>query len=1441
MPKIFISYRRQDSAEVTKRLHGRLEGHFQPGSVFYDIDSIPPGVDFRKRLSGSVEQSDALLAVIGNSWLDAAFQEGPKQGQRRLDDPDDYVRIEIEAALSLGVPVIPVLVDGAFMPKGEALAPGMRDLAYRNAAEVRFGPEFNVHVDRLIHSLKDLIKDQQELWDGLERAKKVADEEPEISLNRARKVLERIVREVYERRIGEPTGTRSLEKIVERLVQEWYLPDKFDLDSLLATRNRAKGLTTAEAERALTQLTEVLEWYTEVEQPDGVGQLPAPKRQPEPTSTKTADRSPTTRITVVPKGLRSFDAKDAKFFLELLPGPRDEEGLPESIRFWKYRIESTDELTFTVGVIYGPSGCGKSSLMKAGLLPRLSDNVASIYVETTAADTESRLLKGLRRHCTQLSANLDLMDTIAALRQGQALGKGQKLLIVLDQFEQWLHAKPQPENAELVRALRQCDGERVQTIVMVRDDFWVALSRFMSCLQIELVEGQNMALVDLFDLRHAKKVLTAFGRAFGALPDVLAKDQESFLDKAVEGLAQDGRVISVRLALFADMMKSKPWTLASLKAVGGTEGVGVTFLEETFSAANATPNHRLHQKGARVVLKTLLPEQGTDIKGNMRSRQELMEASGYADRPTAFDELIRILDNDVRLITPTDPEGLSGEGSEASLDAQNSPGTREGQPSGSKGPAIRHYQLTHDYLVPSLRAWLTRKQKETRRGRAELRLAERAAVWNAKSENRQLPSIWEYFNVRLLTDGKKWTAPQRKMMSRAARVLGIRSCLVGLAILIAAAIGLAVNARLQFRENSNFASARVEALLAAKTADVGHLLGQLDKYHGWAVPFLKDVIDSKDRTAKEKLHARLALIKEDPSQAESVLDALLDARVEELPVIITSLKPHKKLVEQRLWQTVMGGASGPRLHAAAALVAYDPENVAWQKVRADVVTGLVSVAAADSKSWIHRFRAIGGVLTAPLEDCFKDRNPMHASERSQAAAALADFLKDDPQKLMELILLADNGAEFAPFLDALRAHRAACVDKFHTLVNRAARLDPEDVRDAFWRKPANAAVCLFGLGDLEAVWPLLRHSENPSLRSFIVDRLARFGADTTPLISRLGQEEDPSTRQALILALGDFDPGKFSSQERQALVEHLQGLYRRDADAGVHSAAGWTLRRYQAAEAVKRLDAEFQKTTKTSDSEKRRWFINSQGQTFVVVDGPTDVRTGDAREKASPPKSVNIGRRFAVATCEVTVEQFEKFRHQYNPYRAYAPQPDCPANNVSWYDAAAYCNWLSAQEGIPKNQWCYEPNKKGEYAEGMTIPAESLQRTGYRLPAEVEWEYVCRANTTTSFCFGQPEELLSRYAWYLDNSQQASQPIGRLKPNALGLFDVHGNVYEWCQDRGDGGDRLGNETVKSGDSRVERSGAFNDRPSDVRSANREMKVANTRSFRIGFRPARTCR
>src|SRR5262249_33565883 len=158
----------------------------------------------------------------------------------------------------------------------------------------------------------------------------------------------------------------------------------------------------------------------------------------------------------------------------------------------------------------------------------------------------------------------------------------------------------------------------------------------------------------------------------------------------------------------------RPWTPASLRGVGGTMGVGATFLEETFCAPGAPPERRYHQKAARAVLKALLPDSGIEIKGHVRSGAELLTVSGYAGRRRDFEGLLTVLDSEVRLITPTDPEGTGWATEVADTSATRPAGQPELSPSStsesSSRPAPRYYQLTHDYLVPSLRDWLTRKQ-----------------------------------------------------------------------------------------------------------------------------------------------------------------------------------------------------------------------------------------------------------------------------------------------------------------------------------------------------------------------------------------------------------------------------------------------------------------------------------------------------------------------------------------------------------------------------------------------------------------------------------------------------------------------------------------------------------------------------------------------------------
>ena len=148
---IAISYRREDSTSVAARLHDRLRAEFGKENVFMDFDSIPYGVDFREHIKRTLERADVVVAVVGPGWLGAQ-----KEASRRIDDPSDFVRLEIAGALQRGIPVIPVLVDDTLMPKPDALPPDLQSFAFRNALILDSGIDFHHHADRLVAGIRQL-------------------------------------------------------------------------------------------------------------------------------------------------------------------------------------------------------------------------------------------------------------------------------------------------------------------------------------------------------------------------------------------------------------------------------------------------------------------------------------------------------------------------------------------------------------------------------------------------------------------------------------------------------------------------------------------------------------------------------------------------------------------------------------------------------------------------------------------------------------------------------------------------------------------------------------------------------------------------------------------------------------------------------------------------------------------------------------------------------------------------------------------------------------------------------------------------------------------------------------------------------------------------------------------------------------------------------------
>ena len=143
--RIFISYRRQDSAYPAGWLYDRLAERFGPDQIFKDVDSIELGDDFVETITNAVGSCDILLALIGQEWLDVASSDG----SRRLDDPDDFVRLEIEAALQREVLLIPILVEGALMPRADQLPPSIAPLVRRQALELS-PTRFRADTERLL-------------------------------------------------------------------------------------------------------------------------------------------------------------------------------------------------------------------------------------------------------------------------------------------------------------------------------------------------------------------------------------------------------------------------------------------------------------------------------------------------------------------------------------------------------------------------------------------------------------------------------------------------------------------------------------------------------------------------------------------------------------------------------------------------------------------------------------------------------------------------------------------------------------------------------------------------------------------------------------------------------------------------------------------------------------------------------------------------------------------------------------------------------------------------------------------------------------------------------------------------------------------------------------------------------------------------------------------
>ncbi|TWU58192.1 bifunctional serine/threonine-protein kinase/formylglycine-generating enzyme family protein [Rubripirellula reticaptiva] len=1056
---------------------------------------------------------------------------------------------------------------------------------------------------------------------------------------------------------------------------------------------------------------------------------------------------------MVPRGLRSYGRHDADFFHRLIPGPCDREWVPESLRFWERRVAGRDEIEPPrIGVLYGPSGCGKSSFVKAGLLPLLDQNVETVFVEATRDETELRLLRGVRRLRPNLTLDATLTDALADTRRRREASAGPKLLLVIDQFEQWLHGRAEEDDRDLVNALRQCDGHTVQCLLLVRDDFWLALSRFMATLEVPLRQNHNAALVDLFGTSHARNVLAEFGVAYGRLPashEDRTDEQNRFLDRAIDGLSQTGKVFPVRLALFVEMVKTQPWEIQTIERLGGVEGIGLQFLEESFSSDLAPAAQRTHEPAVRKVLRTLLPEPNVDIKGKMQSEQTLLEASGYQGQLSLFDEMICILDKELRLITPTDPAGTTS-GDESI--SQSSDG-------------IAYYQLTHDFLVPAIERWITKGQRETHRGRAELRLAEYVAMWKVKPISKYLPSWFDWAAIRVLSSPDRWNGIEKKMMRSATRLHLIRSLWVAGTMISVALLGWGI-------QNRSHAIAAVNQLQTVRTDQVSEVLKVIRDQGSFATGPLRHSLEKVEINSRDEIVNRLGLLQTSENQRRPLLKRVVDLDLpmvmvvgeqlgrlsrKEVEPLVALLKDSDQLPSRRLRAAIMLGF--PTEEDASSLVsmsASDAETIVSELLHHAMVV------PQDNSHLISGLKPFRDELLLPLSE--RIVQPDDTPVRSLATSLATQFYANSPADLLSLFLPASFEQQETMLL-ALENQWALVNDQIREIVFTEIDVNlPDPAYDLLARRRGVAAALLHRLGQAESTWPLLRHTDRPHVRAYLINRIGPLGGDFDVLLTRFSREPDASVRRAIVLAMGGFAWSEISKPSQSQALLVIKDAFKNDPDPGTHSATQWLLKRWQQ---MDWLDKEIDRQSKLGMDPRKNWFVNGEGQTMVILDARDDP---------------DIGRVFAIGTGEVTVDQFRRFQPEQYYYQHRSPTGDCPMGMVDWYDCARYTRWLSEQLG--------DDGADG-YAADLSAASDDqsydgvLEGNSYRLPTAAEWRFACAALTKSRRYFGYSDALADDYYWYYETSVNDEKenryfPAATKMPNDFGMFSMYDGVREWC-------------------------------------------------------------
>ena len=636
---------------------------------------------------------------------------------------------------------------------------------------------------------------------------------------------------------------------------------------------------------------------------------------------------------------------------------------------------------------------------------------------------------------------------------------------------------------------------------------------------------------------------------------------------------------------------------------------------------------------------------------------------------------------------------------------------------------------------------------------------------------------------------------------------------VALAFLLCFSLGSGV---LWERLQASRASGLVESLGTCESNEVPGILSALNDYKHWAEPRLLESLaieQEHDRASRKCLHLKIALAGEDTSIANELVNDLLVAEIKDIGNIRQALSRSIQVDKNRLWQVFRGDSSESvavsnemQFRAGLALARMDSYSLRWQSQDYEfLVDQLINANVVHYSELWKLLEPVKPKLVSPLEEIFYDIERTD-SERLAAASTLSDFLSDDADRLLQL-MLASNAAQFRLFFDGHdKISTAAQQQQLLNIVNiepSAELTGPQ--RISLGRRRANAAIALLRRSKRSAIFNVLRYDNDPEAMTQFIYRCQKSGVAIRDVIECLEavdklrgplgetrQKIDDRAMYALLLILGDYARENIP-KSKSSLISRLEDIYAHDPSAGVHSAAGWLLRRWGEPGKVRRID---ETVTPYDPSGFREWYVEKFDATEEspnAVEAPSDSLyltmivfqpeelVGSSSIKVDEKQSMDkrpLKRAEALAVCdrELTYQQYQMKSGSVVRTSEKEESLDLPAVGINWLDSVNFCNWLNERSQIsPESQPVSQNDTNGRWQ-------INTQRPGFRPLTAEEWKFVCASGCDTAYSFGSDVSLLSQYAWYVENSQGTVKPGGELRPNCKGLFDMHGNLFEWCFD-----------------------------------------------------------